>query len=41
MARETLELLFGDSYKDIKCNDAILTVKTIEQLEREDRLYRN
>lgn len=41
MAKDKLELLFGDSYKDIKCNDAILTIKTIEQLEAEDRQYNN
>jgi len=41
MAKEILEYLFGDSYKDIRPLDTILTIKSIEQLEAENKAYIN
>lgn len=39
MAKEILEALFGDSYKDIRPIETCLTVKTIKQLQEEDARY--
>lgn len=41
MEQNILEYLFGNSYKEIRALDIILTIKTIEQLEAEDKLYKN
>jgi hypothetical protein len=38
MAKEILEVLF-DSYKEVKPIETCLTVKTLAQLEEEDKIY--
>jgi hypothetical protein len=40
MAKEILEALFGDSYKDIRPIEDCLTIKTDLQCEYEEALYK-